>query len=133
METTAFLSGNHHADRNLALLDPDVRKAFRSERAINDAFRLVSELRKVGSLQAKRSGFECRVRSYGSDDSGAEWNSGLRRRSGVDIVLEAQQDFVLSAYIERDVNFTSIPQFKFQPLHWDSIRDKKQNQTRWSN
>jgi hypothetical protein len=28
---------------------PDVRKAFRSERAANDALRLVIELRKVGS------------------------------------------------------------------------------------
>jgi len=33
------------------LLDPDVRKAFRSERAVNDAFDLVIELRKVGSYK----------------------------------------------------------------------------------
>ncbi len=36
----------YHADTNLVLLDPDVRKAFRSERAVNDALRLVIELRK---------------------------------------------------------------------------------------
>jgi len=38
----------YHAGTNLVLLDPDVRKAFRSERAINDALRLVIEMRKVG-------------------------------------------------------------------------------------
>jgi len=40
---------HYHAGTNLVLLDPDVRKAFRSERAVNDALRLVIELRKVGS------------------------------------------------------------------------------------
>ena len=55
METTAFLSGNHHAGTNLVLLDPDVRKAFRSERAVNDAFDLVIELRKVGSYKRRDS------------------------------------------------------------------------------
>ena len=39
----------YHAGTNLILLDPDVRKAFRSGRAVNDALRLVIELRKVGS------------------------------------------------------------------------------------
>jgi hypothetical protein len=39
----------YHAATNLVLLDPDVRKAFRSGRAVNDALRLVIELRKVGS------------------------------------------------------------------------------------
>jgi hypothetical protein len=39
----------YHAGTNLVLLDPDVRKAFRSEKAVNDALRLVIELRKVGS------------------------------------------------------------------------------------
>ena len=39
----------YHAGTNLVLLDPDIRKAFRSERAVNDALRLVIELRKVGS------------------------------------------------------------------------------------
>jgi hypothetical protein len=37
----------YHAGTNLVLLDPDVRKAFRSQRAVNDALRLVIELRKV--------------------------------------------------------------------------------------
>ena len=40
-----------HAGTNLVLLDPDVRKAFRSERAVNKALRLVIELRKVGSYR----------------------------------------------------------------------------------
>jgi hypothetical protein len=39
----------YHAGTNLVLLDPDVRKVFRSERAVNDALRLVIQLRKVGS------------------------------------------------------------------------------------
>jgi hypothetical protein len=33
---------------NLVLLDPEVRRVFRSEKAVNDALRLVIELRKVG-------------------------------------------------------------------------------------
>ena len=41
----------YHAGTNLVLLDPDVRKAFRSERAINKALRLVIELRKVESYR----------------------------------------------------------------------------------
>jgi hypothetical protein len=41
----------YHAGTNLVLLDPDVRKAFRSERAVNDALRLVIELRKVGTYK----------------------------------------------------------------------------------
>jgi hypothetical protein len=41
----------YHAGTNLVLLDPDVRKAFRSERAVNDALRLVIELRKVASYK----------------------------------------------------------------------------------
>jgi hypothetical protein len=41
----------YHASTNLVLLDPDVRKAFRSEKAINDALRLVIELRKLGSTR----------------------------------------------------------------------------------
>ncbi len=40
---------HYHAGTNLVLLDPDVRKAFRDERAVNDALRLVIELRKIGS------------------------------------------------------------------------------------
>ncbi len=39
----------YHAGTNLVLLDPDVRRAFRTERAINDALRLVMELRNIGS------------------------------------------------------------------------------------
>ncbi len=38
----------YHAGTNLVLLDPDVRKAFRSERAVNDALRLVIQLRQLG-------------------------------------------------------------------------------------
>jgi hypothetical protein len=39
----------YHAGTNLILLDPDIRKAFRSERAVNEALRLVLQLRRVGS------------------------------------------------------------------------------------
>ena len=39
-------ANRYHAGTNLVLLNPDVRKAFRSERAINAALRLVIELRK---------------------------------------------------------------------------------------
>ena len=42
----------YHAGSNLVLLDPDVHKAFRTERAANDALRLVIELRKVGSSKS---------------------------------------------------------------------------------
>ena len=38
----------YHAGANLVLLDPEILKAFRSERAVNEALRLVLELRKVG-------------------------------------------------------------------------------------
>jgi hypothetical protein len=37
----------YHAGTNLVLLDPDIRKVFRSERAVNDGLRLVIELRKI--------------------------------------------------------------------------------------
>jgi hypothetical protein len=37
-----------HTGTNLVLLDPEVRRVFRSERAVNDALRLVIELRKIG-------------------------------------------------------------------------------------
>ena len=43
----------YHAGTNLVLLDPDVRKAFRDERAVNDALRLVIELHKIGSARAR--------------------------------------------------------------------------------
>jgi hypothetical protein len=39
----------YHVNTNLVLLDPDLRKAFRSERAVNEAVRLVIELPKVES------------------------------------------------------------------------------------
>lgn len=39
---------------NLVPLDPDVRKVFRSEKAVNDALRLVIELRKVSDGSARR-------------------------------------------------------------------------------
>jgi hypothetical protein len=42
-----------HAGTNLVLLDPDVRKALRSERAVNEALRLVIELHKVGSYKRR--------------------------------------------------------------------------------
>jgi len=45
----------YHAGTNLVLLDPDVRRAFRNERAVNDALRLVIELRKVGSSKRRDS------------------------------------------------------------------------------
>ena len=34
----------YHAGTNLVLLDPDVRKAFRSERAVNEALRSLLEV-----------------------------------------------------------------------------------------
>ena len=39
---------SYHAGTNLVLLEPDVRKAFRDEKAVNEALRLVIELRKIG-------------------------------------------------------------------------------------
>jgi len=36
----------YHSDTNLVLLEPDARKAFRDERAVNDALRVI-ELRKI--------------------------------------------------------------------------------------
>ena len=43
----------YHAGSNLVLLDPDIRKAFRSERAVNEALRLVLELQKLGRNKAR--------------------------------------------------------------------------------
>ena len=43
----------YHAGTNLVLLDPDVSKAFRDERSVNDALRLVIELRKIGGGRAR--------------------------------------------------------------------------------
>jgi hypothetical protein len=44
----------YHAGTNLVLLDADVHKAFRTEKAVNDALRLVIELRKVGSHKRRQ-------------------------------------------------------------------------------
>jgi hypothetical protein len=44
-----------HTGTNLVRLDPDVRKAFRDERAVNQTLRLVIELRKVGRRKARVS------------------------------------------------------------------------------
>jgi hypothetical protein len=43
----------YHAGTNLVMLDPDVRKAFRDERAVNEALRLVIRLRKIGNGKAR--------------------------------------------------------------------------------
>ena len=43
----------YHAGTNLVLLDPDVSKAFRDERSVNDALRLVIELCKIGGGRAR--------------------------------------------------------------------------------
>ena len=43
----------YHAGTNLVLLEPDVHKAFPNERAVNDALRLVIELRKIGSRRSR--------------------------------------------------------------------------------
>ena len=39
----------YHSGTNLVLLEPDVRRALRSDRAANQALRLVIELRKTQS------------------------------------------------------------------------------------
>jgi hypothetical protein len=38
----------YRSGTNLVPLDPDIRRAFRDEKAVNDALRLVIQLRKVG-------------------------------------------------------------------------------------
>ena len=43
----------YQAGTNLVLLDPEVRRAFRNERAVNDALRLVIELGKIQSGQTR--------------------------------------------------------------------------------
>ena len=45
----------YHAGTNLVLLEPEVRKAFASEGAVNDALRLVIELRKIWSGRGRSS------------------------------------------------------------------------------
>jgi hypothetical protein len=42
----------YRAGTNLVLLDPDIRKAFRSEKAVNEALRLVLQLRRVGTSKS---------------------------------------------------------------------------------
>ena len=37
----------YQADTNLVLLEPEVRRAFRDDGAVNDALRLVIELRRI--------------------------------------------------------------------------------------
>jgi hypothetical protein len=43
----------YHAGTNLVLLDPDVSKAFRSDRAVNEGLLLVIELPKLGSYKRR--------------------------------------------------------------------------------
>lgn len=39
----------YHAGTNLVLIEPDIRSQFRTGKEVNDALRLVIELRKIGS------------------------------------------------------------------------------------
>ena len=41
----------YHAGTNLVLLDPEIRKAFRDEEAVNEALRLVIQLRGTGAAK----------------------------------------------------------------------------------
>ena len=43
----------YHAGTNVALPDPDARKEFSTAKAVNDALRLVIELRKVGTRRSR--------------------------------------------------------------------------------
>lgn len=43
----------YRAGTNLILLDPDIAKAFPTERAVNDALRLVLQLNKIPKRTAK--------------------------------------------------------------------------------
>ena len=69
-----------HAGTNLVLLDPDVRKASRSERPVNYALPLVIELRIVRRYK-RRAERRCRrsdqfYRAFSHDGEGiACWNS----------------------------------------------------------
>ena len=45
----------YHAGSNVVLLDPEVRRAFKDEKAVNEALRLVIELRKVTSGRTRIS------------------------------------------------------------------------------
>ncbi|MBS1824179.1 MAG: hypothetical protein JST93_02575 [Acidobacteria bacterium] len=44
----------YHAGNNLVLLEPDIRKQFKSEKDVNDALRLVLELRKIGGRPSNK-------------------------------------------------------------------------------
>ena len=44
----------YRAGSNLVLLEPEVRNEFKSEKDLNDALRLVIELRKIGGRRAVR-------------------------------------------------------------------------------
>ena len=49
-------ANRYHAGSNVVLLEPDVRSVFRNEKAVNEALRLVIELRKVtGRTRVSRS------------------------------------------------------------------------------
>jgi len=43
----------YQAGTNLVLLDPDVRRAFRDGKAVNDALRLVMQLQKVRNRRGR--------------------------------------------------------------------------------
>jgi len=43
----------YQAGTNLVLLDPDVRRAFRDEKAVNDALRLVMQLQKIRNRRGR--------------------------------------------------------------------------------
>jgi hypothetical protein len=43
----------YRAGTNLVLLAPDIRKAFRNEKAVNEALRLVLQLRRLGASSSK--------------------------------------------------------------------------------
>ncbi len=45
----------YHAGSNVVLLDPEVRRAFSDEKAVNEALCLVIELRKITGRQARTS------------------------------------------------------------------------------
>lgn len=46
----------YHAGTNLVLLEPAIRDEFKTEKEVNDALRLVIELRKIGGARrASRS------------------------------------------------------------------------------
>jgi hypothetical protein len=44
----------YRAGTNLVLLEPDVAKVFRDEKAVNDALRLVIELKKIPNGKKRR-------------------------------------------------------------------------------